>query len=368
MHPALKSFWRVINEDLAHLKNDLRSSHGFKEKAPIYAGIAAKALVTLIFCVLFVIGFVTVLGPDNAIVGVVVLLSVLTFQKVHFGYSSGQGALALFFIFILFAAVPPAAQYLTGLGGWPALGGFALLAATLMLILILGCDRVEFQNHIVLVLSFLLLYGYPAPRAAQPARIAGLLLGGAWAASILYRKNQHNTSTRGLGAVFSDFDPRTKADEWKLKLAILVPLAMWCGTLVGLERVMWIGIAAMSVLSPYEHLRLGKMFERILGTILGSILFYGLTLIPGMTPTLVGLSGGFLVGLTTSYRYQTIFNSLGALSVAMLLMGPTSSITARILDNAFGIIFVLIVVFIIDQVADYLQRTFGNKNKPAEDA
>ncbi|AOZ72089.1 hypothetical protein BK816_01250 [Boudabousia tangfeifanii] len=356
----LRSFWRVINEDLPHLQADMKAAQGFKGKAPIFAGIAAKALVTLLFCVLFVVAFITILGQENAIVGVVVLLSVLTFQKIHFGYHTTQGAISLFGIFVLFAVVPPLALYLGGVLS------ILLMMVTLLLILIVACDRVEFHNHIVLVLSFLLLYGYPASPQAQLPRVVGLLLGGVWAASIYYRNNQHNDSQRTLGEVFRDFDPRKKGDEWKLKLAVLVPAAMGCGALLGLDRVMWIGIAAMSVLSPYEHLRATKMIERFLGTLAGTALFYAMTLIPGMTPTLVGLSGGFLVGLTSAYRYETIFNSLGALSVAMLLLGPNESILARIADNAFAIIFVLVMVFLIDYVVDKWQEKFGSPADPVE--
>ena len=348
------TLWQIVNDDLASLQSDLRQAETITAKAKVFAGICIKALVTLIFCILFVVAFMGVLGKENAIVGVVVLLSVLTFQKVDFGYSSAQGAAALFGIFILFAFVPPLAAVIGGITA------ALIMMLALLVLLIVACDRVEYQNHIVLVLSFLLLYGYPVTTIeGYKARVAGLLIGGVWAASILYRKNRHKQSTRSLLDVIKDFDPRKKDAEWKLKLAVLVPAAMLCGELLGLERPMWIGIAAMSVLSPFEHLRPLKMFERLLGSLLGAVLFYGLTLIPGVTPTLVGLSGGFLVGLTTSYKYQTIFNSLGALSVAMLLMGPHESILARIQDNAFAIIFVIVAVFVLDMVTDYLQKHFS---------
>ncbi|WP_141673256.1 FUSC family protein [Actinomyces vulturis] len=356
MPQFLSRTWKIINEDPSKLQVDLRQATGVKERSAIFLGIATKALITLLFCVVFVVAFISVLGHDNAIVGVVVLLSVLTFQKVDFGYSKEEGALALFLIFALFATLPPLALHVGGFLG------AVIMMVGLLIILIMGCDQVAYHNHVVLVLSFLLLYGYPAPREAQTARIAGLLLGGAWAASIMLRKHKHNMSGRDLEHVFRAFNPRKIDDEWKLKLAVLVPLAMWCGQLLGLGRTMWIGIAAMSVLSPYEHLRGKKMVERFLGTLLGTLLFYCLTLIPGMTPTLVGLSGGFLVGLTTSYRYQTVFNSLGALSVAMLLMGPHESILYRIADNIFAIAFVVIAVYLIDIAVESWQRRHALKS------
>ena len=342
----MKNFLKTINQDVPHIKGLIKNAENWRQRAIIRIALVCKAAITLLFCLLVVLAFVEVIGANNAIVGVVVLLSVLTFQKIHLGYNNLHGAAALSFIFALYAFVPLAVTHVGP--AWAAL----INAATILIILILGCHRVEFQNHIVLVLSYLLLIGYPAPPPAIKGRVIALLLGGMWAASILYRKNKGNNSTTTALDVIKQFNPKQAEDEWKIKLALLVPLSMLCGQIIGLHRPMWIGIAAMSVLTPHHHLRPKKAAERVIGSLIGSAIFYALTFIPGLDATKLGMAGGFLVGLTTSYKYQTIFNSLGALSVAMMLLGTKDAVASRIVDNVFAVIFVIVIVAAVDWLID----------------
>ena len=340
----------VLNTDVGTIQARMQEAHGLRGKAPIAAGLVLKALVTLVFCAAFVIAFVLLLGQENAIVGVVVLLSVLTFQKVHFGYQQSHAAVAMLVIFTIYAFVPALVNHVD-----PVLGA-VLVAASLALILLLGCDQVAFQNHIVLVLSFLLLYGYPVSPEGFWQRVVGLLLGGVWAASILYRKNRHHRIERRLSDVVREAVHWSPENEWRLKLTVAVPLAMLCGQLLGLDRPMWIGIAAMSVLSPHAHLRPRKMVERFAGTVAGTVLFFAIIPLVPVPAPVIGMTGGFLVGLTTSYRYQTVFNTLGALSVALALYGPVGSATARIADTALGILASLVVVFVLDRLISWARR------------
>lgn len=113
---------------------------------------------------------------------------------------------------------------------------------------------------------------------------------------------------------------------------------------------MWIGIAAMSVLSPHVELRPRKMIERFAGIVVGTVIFFVLVTWAPIPAPVLGMAGGFFVGLTTSYRYQTVFNTLGALSVALALYGPVGSAGTRIADNAFGIIATLTLVWVLDRL------------------
>ncbi len=83
------------------------------------------------------------------------MLSLLTFQKVHLGYDIGHACVVLVGIYAIFAFGPLLVQ---GLSPVPA---FFVNAAALFLILLFGCDKVEYYNHAILVLSYLMLYGTP---------------------------------------------------------------------------------------------------------------------------------------------------------------------------------------------------------------
>lgn len=106
---------------------------------------------------------------------------------------------------------------------------------------------------------------------------------------------------------------------------------------------MWIGIATMSVLTLFSHMRKEKLINRVLGTILGSILFMILIyILPESIHSYMGLIGGMIVGFCATYKYQTMFNALGALSMAMLIYGSNSAAIIRMVDNLFAVVFVII--------------------------
>lgn len=344
MSASRRTMTDFLVSDAGTIKSWISAAHGPREKAPVVVGLLVKALITLLFCTGFVLAFIALFGQENAIAGVVVLLSVLTFQNVHFGYQNAHAAPAMVVIYCIFAFVPGLIAML------PPVPGALVMFVALSVILVLGCDHVAFQNHIVLVLSFLLLYGYPVSASGYWQRVAALLLGGMWSASILYRKNRGHSTDRGLKDVLLDAVRWSRDSEWRWKLAVTVPVSMLLGQALGLDRPMWIGIAAMSVLSPSSDHRPRKMIERFLGTIVGSILFFVLAAPLHVPAPVLGMIGGFLVGLSTTYRYQTVFNSLGAMSIALALYGPIGSLSARIVDNGFAVLFTLAFVFVLDRL------------------
>lgn len=341
-----------INRDVPELKAQIQAATSLGERWRIYGILALRSIVIVAFAIALVGAFAIPFGYDNAIVGVVVLLSLLSFKKVHLGYDIRHSSLALFGIYAVLAAGPPAA-YHSG-----PIGGFFVNIVALLFILIFGCDRVEFYNHAILVLSYLLLYGNP-PADAHSAtlRVIALVLGGGWAASLLYRSHADHKTGRGFRAVLRSFDPFSRHGVWKIQLATSVPLGMLIGTRMGLERTMWIGIATMSVLTPTVDTRHTKAIQRVIGTIIGCILFSAIiAVLPNDYIAALGIIGGICIGFSATYTYQSMFNSLGALGMAMVLYGAHISVVDRLVDNAVGIILALLATLVVDLALARLAR------------
>ena len=117
--------------------------------------------------------------------------------------------------------------------------------------------------------------------------------------------------------------------------------------LFGLPRAMWAGIAAMSVLVPFHADMKGRIKGRIPGNILGGLTFIVLYLVlPESMYSLIGILGGIGVGLSATYGWQAVFNSWGAMSIAMTFLGVRRgggwSIFYRIFNNAFGAFYALV--------------------------
>ncbi len=91
----------------------------------------------------------------------------------------------------------------------------------------------------------------------------------------------------------------------------------------------------MSVLVPFRDKIKTRVKGRIPGNIMGGITFLGLyILLPESMYEFIGVLGGIGVGLSATYGCQAIFNSWGAISIAMTFLGVEGAIFYRIFNNA----------------------------------
>ena len=95
--------------------------------------------------------------------------------------------------------------------------------------------------------------------------------------------------------------------------------------------------------APWLIDRIGRIKGRIPGNILGGLTFIVLYLVlPESMYSLIGILGGIGVGLSATYGWQAVFNSWGAMSIAMTFLGVGGAIFYRIFNNAFGAFYALV--------------------------
>lgn len=103
---------------------------------------------------------------------------------------------------------------------------------------------------------------------------------------------------------------------------------------------MWMGIAAMSVLLPSRQAIPGRVKGRIWGNLAG-----GCGLLPAVLPAAgqsaayLGIFGGIGVGLSATYGWQAVFNSLGAMSIMVGTLGLPGVVLFRVGNNALGALY-----------------------------
>ncbi|MFR8873997.1 MAG: FUSC family protein [Oscillospiraceae bacterium] len=108
----------------------------------------------------------------------------------------------------------------------------------------------------------------------------------------------------------------------------------------GLSRPMWMGIAAMSVLLPSRQAIPGRVKGRIWGNLAGGAGFCLLyCLLPGSLLPYLGIFGGIGVGLSATYGWQAVFNSLGAMSIMVGTLGLPGVVLFRVGNNALGALY-----------------------------
>lgn len=339
------TFYQELQLNQAGSKALIANTKDPKEKRKHIAVYLFKILLTVAFCVAFVTVYTKLFGADNSIVGVVVLLAVMVFRYADFGIHNSHGFLTMFAIFSILAVGPKLSNIVH-----PGIAFFVNIICILLL-MILGCHNVIMSNHSTFVLGYLLLQGYDVNGHAYTLRLLGLAVGALATAVILYRNHKKVTYKRNFLHLFKEFDLSSARTKWQLRLTFGVSSVMLIASLLGIPRVMWIGIAAMSVLLPFRKDMVYRVKFRAPSNVLGAICFLALyTVLPESCYGYIGMIGGIGVGLSATYGWQTVFNSFGALAIATPIFGLPMAIFLRIFNNAFGSLYALVFDSIITKV------------------
>lgn len=91
--------------------------------------------------------------------------------------------------------------------------------------------------------------------------------------------------------------------------------------------------------------------DRGLFNVVGAALFIVFYLVlPESMYSLIGIIGGIGVGYSAGYRWQTAFNTFGALSIASALFGMPMAVALRVGINVISSVYTLVCNKIIDGI------------------
>lgn len=343
------TFYQELQLNQAGSKALIRSCTDKKEKMRHTAIYLLKIFITMVFCMAVVIGFSKIFGNDNSIVGVVVLLCVMAFRFADFGIRTphAMGALAIMFAILTFG---PRLANAGGLGQ-----EFVVNTICILILMVLGCHNVVMFNHSTLLLSYLLLYGYDVTGDLYTQRLIAMGICAAATMIVYYRNHRKKVYKRSLKDIFREFDVRSLRTRWQITMVFGVTTAMLIAGLLHVPRRMWIGIAAMSILVPFHEDAKQRAKARVPGNIVGCFIFLALYyFLPPSIYNYVGVIGGIGVGLSATYGCQAIFNTFGALSIAVGILGLPGAIFFRIFNNFFGALYGLVFERFFGSVLDRL--------------
>ena len=304
-----------------------------------------KVYLVMAFCVALVTLYSKLTGNENSVVGVTVLLALLVLRQADFGIQTKHGLISIAGIFMILMVGPRLANIL------PVFGTFAVNIVCIFLLMILGCHNVIMYNHSTFVLGYLLLYGYDVSGESYRMRVVGLAVGMAVCMAVFYKNQKNRPYRRTFVDLFREFDIHSARNIWYIKLTFIVSSAMLIVTLLGLPRAMWAGIACMSVCLPFTQDCPPRAVDRGLFNIVGCALFIVLYLIlPESMYSMIGIIGGIGVGYSAGYKWQTAFNTFGALAIASSLFGMPMAVALRVGINVIAVAYT--VVF--NKLADYI--------------
>lgn len=343
------TFYQELQLNQAGSKQVLKQSKTRKEKAYHMFVYALKIALTLVFCVAFVTLYSMVFGSDNSIVGVVVLLSVMAFRFADFGIHAPHAVSSLMVIWAIMTFGPRLAN------AGNLITELFVNVVCIFILMLLGCHNVVMCNQSTLLLGYLLLYGYDVSGKAYLLRVAGMLLGGIMTGVVFYRNHKHLEYKRKLHHIFEEFNLTSSRTRWQICVTLGVSSAILLAGLLDIPRTMWIGIAAMSVLVPFRDDIKGRVKGRIPGNIMGGATFLLLYFIlPESMYEYIGVLGGIGVGLSASYGWQAVFNSWGAISIAMTFLGVGGAIFFRIFNNIFGALYAALFDRVFSKAVEWI--------------
>ena len=328
------TFYEELQLNQAGSKEVIRNSKDMKEKSRHVAIYMFKILITMLFCMAFVICYGKFFGYDNSIVGVVVLLFVLVFRNADLSMHTSHAIPSLIFIFMILAVGPQLSNIS------PLFIGLIINIVSIFLLMFLGCHNIMMFNHSTLVLGYLLLYGYDVSGSSYIHRLEGLALGALITVIIYYRKHNKKTYKSKFTNLIEEFNINSHKTRWQLCLTIAVSSILFFAEILHLPRPMWAGIAVMSILVPFHEQHKERAKSRIIGNIFGALLVFIIyKYCPDFLYDNIGIIGGIGVGLSATYGFQSVFNTFGAISIAANIFGFPAAVFYRIFNNAFGSIY-----------------------------
>lgn len=328
------TIYQALQLNAAGSKNLIRSSANQKDRIKWSLVYLLKVFLTVIFCFLFVTVLSILFGNENSIAGVAVLLILLLVRQADFGINMRGSILAMFLLFFILAGGPRLANLA------PPVGAFFINSACILVITILACHNIIMFNHFTFVLCYLLLYGYDVTGTSYLARIAVLSFGFFLCAVVFYFRHRRQSFKRGFMHLLEEFDLTSSRTQWQIRISLSTASSMLIGCLIDFPRVMWIGIACMSIMAPLVKDCAYREIRRAPFNMIGCILFVSLYhVLPDELLPFLGILGGIGVGFSAGYSFQNIFNTLGALMVATNLFGLYHAVLLRIGSNIFATLY-----------------------------
>lgn len=305
-----------------------------------------RSILLVTFAMLFIIISTSIFGKGNASIAVAFFCIILQSKFVGYNYNIKT-------TLINFAVICT----IMGFSGaiipkFPALLGFIVNFVLLFTITVMTCDDPRMGNVGIYAFAYLFSTYFPPTNPYEfKMRLIQVFCGFILCGLILYHKHHAEFANDKFINVIKRFSFKEEKCRWQFRLAFGISLGLFIGQALHLPRYFWVGVASLSMLSPYKLKLKERMFQRIIGIVVGSCLFGVIyKVLPHSMVSILRPIGGFLVGFTTTYHWSTVFNCFGALVLASAIYGGKFSVELRIFNNILGcvisILFILIFMHI----------------------
>lgn len=295
--------------------------------------------VLLIIVVLMISLYSDKFGSENILVGITLITALLMFLKIDIGISMRQAPfviLGLFFLIVLASSILHV----------DTLTGFLLNCIFIFIMVYLSTERMEAKSYLPFMLCYLFIQGTSVSSEVFWARMASIAICGSLVIVVYYLSHRKKPSPKAtVQSILRDIDMGSERFIFAVKLSIGVSLAMFLGSMLDVNKAMWIGLTVFSLTQPAIMDTWARFKVRMIGTIIGMVIFVVLFIyvIPPQYQPLAVLLFGYIYMFAEDYGTQMVFVTINALASAVLLFDPGTILVERIVLIVLGFAIALIV-------------------------
>ena len=337
------SVYQGLQLDPAILKQYIRKSQSAGEKRYYYAIMAARSVLIVAFAILFIGGLSQIFGQENTPMAVVLFCWMLAVRFVNFEYCIRDSLVSLGVMLSILLLAPTLALMA------PPMLLFVLHGVAFFALLTLTSQRPELGNAGLCGFSYVYLTGNPVQGEVLLQRAGLALVGYLICALILVKKHRGAHREVRFHHVVRRFSLTSLTHLWQVRMALGVSLVLTLGSVLQVQRFIWMGFACASLLSqyPYSPDTRTRVWQRIVGVLAGSEAYFVLyQLLPSGLHPMMGPLGGLCLGFCTDYRYKTAMNCFGALMMGTAIYGVQDAVVLRIVDTILGVLLGMVFAWV----------------------
>lgn len=309
-------------------------------KEKLKAKVLIGNLILIIAIIVYVTLFGKVFGSYDSLIGVCAITAMLMYVDIHLSLKMNEAILTTVISFV-FMGIVIQLSYIN------PIFGFFINTTSIFIIMYLVTNRMDTKAFLPFILCYVFVQGTPIPWSDMSLRLLGLLAGGVCIALVYYfsHRKKDDSDHMNITEMIKTIDKNSLQFNFSLRMALSVSFAMLLGSILGVEKSMWISITAMSITQPHFNDTKVRVKERFFGTLIGATAFtiIFVFILPEKFSTVSLLVLSYIYTFINEYKIKMIFITMNALGASMILFEPEISIPMRIGFIVLGIGIAVIV-------------------------
>lgn len=288
----------------------------------------------------FIIGFQTLFGVENTLLGVAISVGFTMLPLCHLDLKPWT----MFWIIVFLYGGGPLIAQLSIVNPWLA---FVCDFLFLALIILIANEPIEYQTNITFLLCFVFSQSTVVSWEQFPMRAISGIAGGLFVGACVV----FNWHRKGYGGEIGIRQQVLRCQvnrSYLLRMSFGVSLAMLIGSLFHISKPLWISIVVMSLTQLEFSETLTRIKHRFIGTLVGIVIFFVFFqyLIPQQYAGLFVMFLGYMGFFLPEYKFKQIINAISALNASLVILDTMTAIENRLICLIAGIGIVLLIYFV----------------------